>query len=120
MWVTSLQPLPLLPFSVLALIGVGALLFPLSSTVFGRLLTCTVSPADLRKWGKVNASCPFLFNSCCSIVTESKAKAVETTATIGAAPASIGFVEAFMLPNVASYALAFGFFKLVSLLDCHC
>lgn len=31
-----------------------------------------------------------------------------------AEPPAIGFVEAFMLPNVMSYAIAFGFFKLVS------
>lgn len=30
------------------------------------------------------------------------------------ASAPIGFLQAFMLPNVLSYAIAFGFFKLVS------
>lgn len=29
-------------------------------------------------------------------------------------PAPIGFIQAFMLPNVMSYAIAFGFFKLVN------
>jgi hypothetical protein len=41
----------------------------------------------------------------------SKAKA-NGTSTGEAAP--IGFFQAFMLPNVLSYAIAFGFFKLVN------
>lgn len=32
---------------------------------------------------------------------------------------AIGFFQAFMLPNVLNYAVAFGFFKLVSVLLSH-
>jgi len=56
-----------------------------------------------------------------SIITEASVKsdAAKAAARRGdephaAEPPAIGFVEAFMLPNVMSYAIAFGFFKLVS------
>jgi hypothetical protein len=58
-----------------------------------------------------------MFFSIFSVITE-KSKANAANAAAGkkqeAEPEPIGFMEAFQLPNVASYALAFGFFKLVS------
>ena len=54
------------------------------------------------------------------IVTETSkaaaAKKAEADATgiVAAEPAPVGLVQAFMLPNVMSYAVAFGFFKLVN------
>jgi hypothetical protein len=53
-----------------------------------------------------------------SIITEASQKADAEKASWGAAAApaeaeAIGFFQAFMLPNVMSYAIAFGFFKLV-------
>ena len=49
------------------------------------------------------------------IITEaSAAKAVASASKAShAEPEPIGFIQAFMLPNVMSYAIAFGFFKLV-------
>ena len=47
------------------------------------------------------------------------ATATVTTATVPVRVAApIGFVEAFLLPNVLSYAIAFGFFKLVCVCMC--
>jgi predicted secreted protein len=49
-----------------------------------------------------------------------KATRIKNEATVAAsgvveeAPAPIGLIQAFLLPNVMSYAIAFGFFKLVS------
>lgn len=37
-----------------------------------------------------------------------------SSGTVEAIPEPIGFVQAFLLPNVMSYAIAFGFFKLVN------
>jgi OPA family glycerol-3-phosphate transporter-like MFS transporter 1/2 len=58
-----------------------------------------------------------VFHPLFSVITE-KSKANAANAAAGkkqeAEPEPIGFMEAFQLPNVASYALAFGFFKLVS------
>lgn len=45
----------------------------------------------------------------------SKAKADGSAPTD---PSPIGFFEAFLLPNVLSYAIAFGFFKLVGVVLC--
>ena len=50
------------------------------------------------------------------IVTEaSAAKAINSANNKPAAAEvePIGFIQAFMLPNVMNYAIAFGFFKLV-------
>lgn len=46
--------------------------------------------------------------------TKLVASSQSVTVKVEERAAGIGFIEAFMLPNVASYALAFGFFKLVS------
>lgn len=42
------------------------------------------------------------------------AAASSTVTVVEESTEAIGFVQAFLLPNVASYALAFGFFKLVN------
>ena len=53
-----------------------------------------------------------------SLVTEKSLKAAAAAASSGPGlveeSKAIGFIEAFMLPNVMSYAIAFGFFKLVN------
>jgi len=52
------------------------------------------------------------------IVTEKSLKAAAAAASSGPSTvveeSPIGFIEAFMLPNVMGYAIAFGFFKLVN------
>jgi sugar phosphate permease len=49
----------------------------------------------------------------CGIETERGRKAAAAAAS-GETAGAIGFLEAFALPNVMSYAIAFGFFKLVN------
>lgn len=51
----------------------------------------------------------------CRVITESKAAASKSSeGGSGGGGGAIGFLQALMLPNVMSYAFAFGFFKLVS------
>jgi sugar phosphate permease len=45
---------------------------------------------------------------------EDKARALKASGGEVADTRTVGFIEAFMLPNVMSYAIAFGFFKLVN------
>lgn len=59
------------------------------------------------------------------IITEASQRADAAKASRGASssagpeePEAIGFFQAFMLPNVMSYAIAFGFFKLVRKMSC--
>lgn len=82
---------------------------------------CIIIPAVLNGiWSYVNFNYVPNTPEDVGIVTEAaKEKAAQKAAATAAGdaveePAPVGLLQAFMLPNVMSYAVAFGFFKLVN------
>ena len=81
---------------------------------------CIIIPAVLNGiWSYINFQYVPNTPEDVGIVTEaSKARAAKQASSaagdVAAEPAPVGLVQAFMLPNVMSYAVAFGFFKLVN------
>lgn len=78
---------------------------------------CIVIPAVLNGlWGVVNLVSVPSSPQEAGLIKEKKTSSSTTAghSQAGDKAAPIGFFEAFMLPNVLSYAIAFGFFKLVN------
>ena len=79
---------------------------------------CIIIPAVLNGiWSYINFNYVPNTPEEIGIITEEKQEQDATKAAAGPSavePAPVGLVQAFMLPNVISYAVAFGFFKLVN------
>lgn len=119
--INTLEILPLLSslvgFYTLVMIGDGASLSQLLLTVFGHSLTCGLFQTAQKRQGKGQLFSGFFFYDFVGrVITEnSKANVVSSAGKSETKQVeAIGFIEAFQLPNVMSYAIAFGFFKLVS------
>ena len=79
---------------------------------------CITVPAVLNgTWAFVNYYSVSNNPEEAGIITESSAAkltAEQTGISVEDAPPPIGFIQAFLLPNVLNYSIAFGFFKLVN------